>query len=93
MLNKEIHSKDKKLHTLQKRLNKHQQYLLTFLKVMEVPPDNNFSEQAIRNVKVKLKVSGQFRSDQGASYYAVLRSVIDTAIKRNLNVLQVLANA
>jgi transposase len=93
ILNKEIHSKDKKLHTLQKRLNKHQQYLLTFLKVMEVPPDNNFSEQAIRNVKVKLKVSGQFRSDQGASYYAVLRSVIDTAIKRNLNVLQVLANA
>lgn len=93
ILNKEIHSKDKKLHTLQKRLNKHNQYILTFLKVMEVPPDNNFSEQAIRNVKVKLKVSGQFRSEQGASYYAVLRSVIDTAIKRNANVLQVLTNA
>ncbi|MFZ1704657.1 MAG: transposase, partial [Saprospiraceae bacterium] len=67
--------------------------LLTFLKVMEVPPDNNFSEQAIRNVKVKLKVSGQFRSEQGADYYAILRSIIDTTIKRKANVLQVLANA
>lgn len=93
LLQSELHSKDKKLLTLKKRLNKHHEYLLTFLKVMDVPPDNNFSEQAIRNVKVKLKVSGQFRSDQGADYYAILRSIIDTAIKRKANVLQVLANA
>lgn len=93
LLQCELPSKDKKLHTLKKRLNKHHEYLLTFLKVMEVPPDNNFSEQAIRNVKVKLKVSGQFRSEQGADYYAILRSIIDTAIKRKANVLQVLANA
>ena len=93
LLQAELHSKDKKLRTLKKRLNKYHEYLLTFLKVMEVPPDNNFSEQAIRNVKVKLKVSGQFRSEQGADYYAILRSIIDTTIKRKANVLQVLANA
>lgn len=93
LLQCDLHSKDKKLQTLKKRLQKYQEYLLTFLKVTEVPPDNNFSEQAIRNVKVKLKVSGLFRSEEGASYYAILRSIIDTAIKKNQNVLQVLANA
>jgi transposase len=82
-----------KLNTLKRRLNKHQQCLLTFLKIMEVPPDNNFSEHAIRNVTVKLKISGQFRSVSGASYYAGLRSVIDTAIKRNANVVHLQANA
>ena len=92
-MGQEINFKNKKLNTLKKRLTKYQKYLLTFLKVMEVPPDNNFSEQAIRNVKVKLKVSGLFRSEQGASYYAILRSIIDTTIKRKQNVLQVLATA
>src|SRR5690554_1554542 len=45
-------------------------------------PDNNSSERAIRNVKVKQKISGQFRSTQGATRFAVMRSVIDTVIKR-----------
>lgn len=93
LLKQDVISQNKKLNTLKKRLNKHLPYLITFLKIKEVPPDNNFSEQAIRNVKVKLKVSGLFRSEQGASYYAILRSIIDTAIKKNQNVLHVLANA
>jgi len=45
-------------------------------------PDNNSSERAIRNVKVKQKISGQFHSTQGATRFAVMRSVIDTVIKR-----------
>lgn len=93
LLQQELNTNNKKLNTMKKRLNKYQQHLLTFLKVMEVPPDNNSSEQAIRNVKVKLKVSGLFRSEEGASHYAVLRSIIDTAIKRKQNILQVLASA
>ena len=44
--------------------------------------DNAF-ELAIRNVKVKTKVSGQFRNDKGkgADRYARIRSVVDTNIK------------
>lgn len=83
--------KDKKLMALIKRLRKYDQYILTFLIIMEVPPDNNASEQAIRNVKVKLKVSGLFRSNDGASQYAIIRSVIDTAIKNGANVFNVLS--
>jgi transposase len=41
--------------------------------------DNNASERAFRMVKVKGKISGQFKSLQ--SEFAIIRSVIDTAIK------------
>jgi transposase len=44
-----------------------------------VPFDNNASERAFRMVKVKTKISGQFKSLHHE--FAVIRSVIDTAIK------------
>lgn len=93
ILKREIQDKDKKLKTFKQRLIRYEGYILTFLKVLEVPPDNNFSEQAIRNIKVKDKVSGQYRSYQGATNYAILRSIIDTSIKRNANVFHTLNNA
>ncbi len=36
----------------QNRLKKHREYLFTFLYRPEVPPDNNASERAIRNIKI-----------------------------------------
>ena len=44
-----------KAKTLQKNLLKHQPYILQFLYHPKVPPDNNGSERAIRNIKVKKK--------------------------------------
>lgn len=73
--------------SLQRRLNKYRNHILTFLYYDQVPPDNNGSERAIRNVKVKQKISGQFKSAEGAQSFAILRSIIDTAIKNNLNPL------
>ncbi|MDR1122366.1 MAG: hypothetical protein LBM08_15830 [Dysgonamonadaceae bacterium] len=40
--------------------------------------------------KVKQKVSGLFRFTEGAKAYAVIRSVIDTALKNAQNVLMAL---
>ena len=74
--------------SLQKRLQKYRNHILTFLYYHHVPPDNNGSERAIRNIKVKQKISGQFKSFEGAENFAILRSIIDTAIKNNLNPLQ-----
>jgi transposase len=81
-----------------KRLIKHRQSIFTFLGHPNVPADNNASERAIRNVKVKTKVSGQFRNKdgKGADRYAKIRSVIDTTIKNGQDVycaLVLLANA
>lgn len=86
----EMDSKFKKAVSLQKSLRKHQESILTFLYHPGVPPDNNGSERAIRNVKVKQKVSGNFRSDSGAEDFAILRSIADTIIKSRQNILAAL---
>ena len=79
----------------QKQLNsfkKARDKIFTFLLYSNVPPDNNGSERAIRNLKVKLKVSQQFKSPQGVKDYATLRSLIDTARKRNMNEFETIIN-
>jgi transposase len=80
-----FHNKEQ---ALIKRLRKHRASILTFLYYENVPPDNNASERAIRNVKIKTKVSGQFRNKdgKGADRYAKIRSVIDTTIKNGQDV-------
>ncbi len=75
----------------QNPLVKYRQHIFTFLYYEEVPPENNGSERAIRNVKVKQKISGQFKSFSGAETFAILRSVIDTALKNKLNPLNALS--
>jgi len=90
LLEKPIDNNHKELVVFRKRMIKYKPFIFTFLHFNDVPPDNNGSERAIRNVKVKLKVSGQFKSDHGADTFAVLRSVIDTAIKNGQNALQAL---
>lgn len=79
-----------KLITLKKRLDKRIDNLWVFLQYYDVPADNNGSERAIRNVKVKQKVSGQFKSSKGAYGFVVLRSIIDSAIKHEKNVFDTL---
>lgn len=85
-----IHEKHKRLASFKKRMNKYKNFLLTFMYHPKVPSDNNGSERAIRNVKVKQKISGQFKNIAGAKQFAILRSVTDTAIKNSQNVLNAL---
>jgi transposase len=91
LLQTERTDKQKKVRTFIKRLNKNHDSILTFLYHPKVPPDNNGSERAIRNAKVKMKVSNQFRAFAGAHRFAVLRSIIDTTIKNSQNVLEALS--
>ena len=69
------------------RLKKYRDNHLLFLADFAVPFDNNLSERDLRMVKTKAKVSGCFRSMQGAIIFANLMSVIKTAVKQNLSPL------
>jgi hypothetical protein len=79
-----------KIPAFWKRMIKHTDKVFTFLNHPNVPPDNNGSERAIRNVKVKQKVSGQFKTGDGAIRYATFRSIIDTLNKQGKNIHEAL---
>ena len=76
--------KYKQTITFFRAMSKLRHGLFTFLYHQEVPFDNNSSERAIRMIKVKTKISGQFKSLQ--QEFAILRSVIDTTIKNGNSV-------
>ena len=82
----------RKIKAFTKRLIKNRQSIFTFLYYSNVPHHNNGAERAIRTIKVKTKVSGQFKCEEGANRFAVLRSIIDTAIKNSKNIFEELAN-
>ena len=61
--------------------------VLRFLADFDVPFTNNQAEQDLRMMKVRMKISGSFRTFQGAQTFADIRSVISTARKHRLNIL------
>ena len=68
---------------LKKGLIKCRDYIFNFLENPTIPPDNNASERGIRKVKIKMKNSGTFRSDQGANAFLDLLSIVETTKKHN----------
>ena len=77
-------------HNLLQRLKTFQTETLRFLTDFDVPFTNNLAEQDLRMMKVKMKISGSFRTLAGAQIFAHLRSVVSTARKHGCNILQVL---
>jgi transposase len=77
-----------KPRNLLERLKCYADDILRFFYDFTVPFDNNFSERDLRMMKVKLKISGCFRSLNGAKYFARIRSYIGTARKQGINAFE-----
>ena len=86
--NKEISSTywKEKSNTLLNRLKKYKNCVLFYIHDFSVDYDNNFMERALRMIKGKTKVSGGFRSSDGAIRFGNTMSVIKTARLRKMNV-------
>ena len=78
--------KQSKAKNLLLRLNRIPEVLGFFIMPEIIPFDNNLAERDIRMVKVKQKVSGLHRSNQGAKQFCRIRGYISTISKNDLNI-------
>ncbi|MEA3241684.1 MAG: transposase [Pseudomonadota bacterium] len=82
-----------KAQNLLTRLGDFKASVLAFLHDINVPFTNNLAEQDVRMINVRLKISGCFRTVQGAEHFARIRSYFSTARKQGRNILDSITSA
>jgi len=82
--------KQSRAQNLLDRLEGFDDCILAFLWEPDLPFTNNEAERAFRMMKVRLKISGCFRTLEGARRHARIRSYITTLRKHGLPVLEYL---
>jgi len=77
-----------KAQNLLLRLQQHQGSVLAFMQDFRIPFSNNQAEQDLRMMKVQQKISGAFRTLEGARMFARIRAYLSTARKNKRDVFQ-----
>jgi len=80
-------------YNMLRRLHDYKKEVLAFMYDFQVPFTNNQAEQDVRMIKVKQKISGCFRTFDGAGEFAQNRAYISTSRKNNENVFQSIKRA
>jgi hypothetical protein len=75
------------------RLQRHRDEVLRFMTDSSVPFDNNGSERDLRMIKLQQKISGCFRTADGAKNFCRVRSYLSTARKQGYSLLSSLERA
>ena len=85
--------KKTKAQNLLERLQKYRREALAFMYDFKVPFDNNLAERDLRMMKVQQKISGTFRSWDGAKIFCRIRGYISTVKKNSISVINAIQEA
>ena len=76
--------------TLLNRIEQYKNNYFNWVKDFRLPVTDSLSERALRGVKSKTKISGQFYSEETAGYYAKIRSYAETCRRNGINEIDAL---
>lgn len=81
--NSKYYAKDEK--TLILRILDFKNEYLAWVVNFDLPFTNNLSERSLRGAKSKMKISGQFQNVKTASFYANIKSYLETCYRNGIN--------
>ena len=85
--------KQSKAKNLLDRCQKCRTEILRFMNDFTIPFTNNLAERDLRMIKLQQKISGTFRSEEGATNFCRVRGYISTVRKHNLPVMSSIVGA
>lgn len=71
--------------TLLTRIEEFYNNYFMWIKDFTLPTTDNLSERGLRGIKSHMKISGQFESEKTASYYATVKTYVETCRKNRIN--------
>ncbi len=73
--------------TLLKRIEEYFDNYFKWVEEFQFATTNNLSERGLRGIKSHLKISGQFDNENTATYYAIVKTYVETCRKNGINEL------